>query len=123
MPNKNLAHSDKVIDAIKSEVEKDCPDIVFCANILTVAIKDSVHLLRRRDYSSEGLTLPVNRNNLRATTLLAVRIEDREGRRRMHGGERGKVGRRDSREGDGERERRDRDLLMMPYWRFRLQLL
>ena len=45
-PNLNSARGYEVIDTIKASVESECSGIVSCADILTLAARDSVLLVR-----------------------------------------------------------------------------
>ncbi|KAL5752587.1 hypothetical protein ACOSP7_022787 [Xanthoceras sorbifolium] len=72
-PNRNSARGFEVIDEIKSALEKECPHIVSCADIMALAARDSTVLtggpswevpLGRRD--SRGASLSGSNNNIPA---------------------------------------------------------
>ena len=45
-PNRNSARGFELIDTIKANVEKACPSTVSCADILTLAAREAVFLVR-----------------------------------------------------------------------------
>lgn len=44
-PNKGSARGFEVIDTIKANVEKFCPNTVSCADILTLAAREAIFLV------------------------------------------------------------------------------
>lgn len=45
-PNRNSARGFEVIETIKANVEKVCPKTVSCIDILTLAVREAVFLVR-----------------------------------------------------------------------------
>lgn len=44
-PNRNSARGFELIDSIKADVEKACPSIVSCVDILAIAAREAVVLV------------------------------------------------------------------------------
>ncbi|CAI0553764.1 unnamed protein product [Linum tenue] len=46
LPNLNSARGFEIIDSIKSNLEKACPGVVSCTDVLTLAAREAVYLVR-----------------------------------------------------------------------------
>ncbi|XP_021909961.1 peroxidase 4-like [Carica papaya] len=67
LPNNNSLRGFEVVDAIKAKVEKLCPGVVSCADILTIAARDSVELL-----GGPSWTVKLGRRDAKTTSLAAA---------------------------------------------------
>lgn len=47
LPNRNSVRGFEVIDDIKASIEKACPSTVSCVDILTLAAREAVYLVRK----------------------------------------------------------------------------
>ncbi|KAL7146692.1 hypothetical protein ABFS83_06G058400 [Erythranthe nasuta] len=67
LPNRNSVRGFNVVDNIKSAVEKVCPNVVSCADILAVASRDSVVILGGPDWK-----VKMGRRDSRTASLAAA---------------------------------------------------
>uniref|UniRef100_N1R1P2 Plant heme peroxidase family profile domain-containing protein n=1 Tax=Aegilops tauschii TaxID=37682 RepID=N1R1P2_AEGTA len=69
-PNINSLRGFEVIDAIKAELEQECPETVSCADVLAIAARDSVVALGGgvRPQGSRTASLQAANSNLPAPT-------------------------------------------------------
>ncbi|KAL6200460.1 hypothetical protein ACLB2K_030241 [Fragaria x ananassa] len=66
-PNNNSLRGFDVVDKIKAKVEKACPGVVSCADIVTIAARDSVVILGGPSWS-----VKLGRRDAKTTTLAAA---------------------------------------------------
>ncbi|EYU20115.1 hypothetical protein ABFS82_06G057600 [Erythranthe guttata] len=67
LPNRNSVRGFNIVDNIKSAVEKVCPNVVSCADILAVASRDSVVILGGPDWK-----VKLGRRDSRTASLAAA---------------------------------------------------
>lgn len=67
VPNRNSVRGFDVVDTIKSAVEKACPGVVSCADILAVAARDSVSIL-----GGPSWNVKLGRRDAKTTSLSAA---------------------------------------------------
>ncbi|KAL7107509.1 hypothetical protein ACP275_06G058800 [Erythranthe tilingii] len=67
LPNRNSVRGFNVVDNIKSAMEKVCPNVVSCADILAVASRDSVVILGGPDWK-----VKLGRRDSRTASLAAA---------------------------------------------------
>ncbi|CAB4271050.1 unnamed protein product [Prunus armeniaca] len=68
-PNKNSTRGYEVIDEIKSAVEKMCPGIVSCADIIAIVARDSVSILGGPSWGVQ-----LGRRDARATNAIVTNV-------------------------------------------------
>ncbi|XP_050368681.1 peroxidase 4-like [Argentina anserina] len=66
-PNINSLRGFDVVDKIKTQVEKACPGVVSCSDILTIAARDSVAIL-----GGPSWNVKLGRRDAKTTTLAAA---------------------------------------------------
>ncbi|KAM5583026.1 peroxidase 4-like [Rosa sericea] len=66
-PNNNSIRGFDVVDKIKTQVEKACPGVVSCADILTIAARDSVVIL-----GGPSWNVKLGRRDAKTTSLAAA---------------------------------------------------